>query len=629
MHYRFRAIRYSISLFAFIFLFLPISIHWEAFRFFLQATRQWCLSVLSGNSLADASRESARFLANNPTRIPAFISVHRVTAASPTCTISAPTGGATVSGASTSVTANATGATSAGTPRSVQFYLDVDPVAAYADIINGATDTQGFPAPGFDENGLLPTAHRLGTLDTTSPYGITWDTLATANGSHTLSCVTKNRYGQMTLGSPVSITVSNDIVPPVRSNGSPSTNLPAGTTQATLSLITNENATCKYATSAGTAYASMPSTFTTTGGTSHNTVVTGLSNGNSYTYSIRCQDASSNPNTDDYSITFSILNPSGDGTPPSVPQNVSAAPVISSVALTWSASTDNVAVVGYKIFRDNIQVATSATTNYTDSNLNPGTTYSYKIAAYDAAANTSTFSTPINALTTTDTTPPSVPQSVTVAATSNTTTSLSWSASTDNIGVVGYKIFRDGTQIATIAGTSFSDANLAAVTTYAYQVSAYDAANLESAHSASVAVTTTATPAQVTATKKETKKITVVIKPNRVLKNSASVIARGGSLIQYGRRFSKNAWVRLYFQRANGNYYPPKLIKTNSKGNFSISYDRVNKPVGTYLWYAVEVKTGTKSHKKDYIVYDPKKEKKPTAPKSKSSSSTTKTTKSS
>ncbi|MEI8103840.1 MAG: Ig-like domain-containing protein [Candidatus Moraniibacteriota bacterium] len=215
MHYRFRAIRYSISLFAFIFLFLPISIHWEAFRFFLQATRQWCLSVLSGNSLADASRESARFLANNPTRIPAFISVHRVTAASPTCTISAPTGGATVSGASTSVTANATGATSAGTPRSVQFYLDVDPVAAYADIINGATDTQGFPAPGFDENGLLPTAHRLGTLDTTSPYGITWDTLATANGSHTLSCVTKNRYGQMTLGSPVSITVSNgDTTPP-------------------------------------------------------------------------------------------------------------------------------------------------------------------------------------------------------------------------------------------------------------------------------------------------------------------------------------------------------------------------------------------------------------------------------
>ena len=85
-----------------------------------------------------------------------------------------------------------------------------------------------------------------------------------------------------------------DTTPPVRTNGAPSGTLAAGTTQTTLSLGTDENATCRYATTAGVAYGSMPNTFTTTGGTAHATTVTGLVNGGSYNYYVRCQDTAGN-----------------------------------------------------------------------------------------------------------------------------------------------------------------------------------------------------------------------------------------------------------------------------------------------------------------------------------------------
>jgi hypothetical protein len=100
-----------------------------------------------------------------------------------------------------------------------------------------------------------------------------------------------------------------DTTPPVRSNGAPSGTLAAGTTQTTLSLMTNENSSCRYATSAGVTYGSMPNVFTTTGGTTHSTTVGGLTDGGSYSYFVRCQDTSSNANPDDFVISFSVALP--------------------------------------------------------------------------------------------------------------------------------------------------------------------------------------------------------------------------------------------------------------------------------------------------------------------------------
>ena len=104
-----------------------------------------------------------------------------------------------------------------------------------------------------------------------------------------------------------------DTTPPTISNGSPTGTLSAGTTQTTISLTTNENATCKYSTTANTTYASMSNTFSTTGATNHSTMVSGLSNGNSYTYYVRCQDTAGNANTSDYTITFSVASSGGAG----------------------------------------------------------------------------------------------------------------------------------------------------------------------------------------------------------------------------------------------------------------------------------------------------------------------------
>lgn len=100
----------------------------------------------------------------------------------------------------------------------------------------------------------------------------------------------------------------SDTTPPVRLNGAPSGTQPWGTTQATLSLATGENATCKYSTSPGVSYNSMPNTFTTTGAMSHTRVVTGLANGTTYNYYVKCRDAANNANSDDFAITFSVAS---------------------------------------------------------------------------------------------------------------------------------------------------------------------------------------------------------------------------------------------------------------------------------------------------------------------------------
>lgn len=80
-----------------------------------------------------------------------------------------------------------------------------------------------------------------------------------------------------------------------------------------------------------------------------------------------------------------------------------------------------------------------------------------------------------------DTTPPSVPANLTATAASTSQINLSWTASTDNVGVAGYDIYRNGAYLASVTGTSYNNTGLAMGTTYSYQVLAYDAAGNDSA----------------------------------------------------------------------------------------------------------------------------------------------------
>jgi len=198
------------------------------------------------------------------------------------------------------------------------------------------------------------------------------------------------------------------------------------------------------------------------------------------------------PDTNDWALRIWV---SDDSQAPSVPTNVSAtAQSSNSIQVSWTASTDNVGVTGYRVYRNGSQVGTSATTSYTDTGLSQNTTYSYTVSAYDSAWNDSGQSSPPATATTppsSDTQPPSVPTNVSATAQSSSSIQVSWTASTDNIGVTGYKVSRNGSQAGTSATTSYTDTGLSPNTTYSYTVSAYDAAGNNSDQSPIPAVATT------------------------------------------------------------------------------------------------------------------------------------------
>ncbi|MFC8723275.1 glycosyl hydrolase [Kitasatospora sp. NPDC057198] len=91
-----------------------------------------------------------------------------------------------------------------------------------------------------------------------------------------------------------------------------------------------------------------------------------------------------------------------------------------------------------------------------------------------------------------DTTAPTAPTGLTGTATASGA-ALSWTASTDDTGVTGYDVYRGGSKVASVAGTSYTDTGLTAGTAYTYTVKARDAAGNTSAASAPVTVTTTGT----------------------------------------------------------------------------------------------------------------------------------------
>jgi len=187
------------------------------------------------------------------------------------------------------------------------------------------------------------------------------------------------------------------------------------------------------------------------------------------------------------SSSVNVTTPSDviDNTAPTTPTDL-ASVVISSnqINLSWFASWDEVGVTGYKVYRGGAQVDTTETTNYSDTGLTASTEYEYKVMAYDAAGNPSGFSNIITATASAavDTTEPSVPTNLTAIAISSGQINITWTASTDNVGVTGYKVYRspDGisyTLRATLgATTSYSDSGLSASTIYYYKVSAFDGA---------------------------------------------------------------------------------------------------------------------------------------------------------
>lgn len=184
-----------------------------------------------------------------------------------------------------------------------------------------------------------------------------------------------------------------------------------------------------------------------------------------------------------------------DTTPPTAPTNLaSPSKTDTTVTLTWSPSTDNVRVTDYDVYRGSTLVgSTGGATAYTATNLTANTSYTFTVKAKDNAGNVSAASSALTVTTNPpDTTPPTAPGSLSSPSKLDVSVTLSWTASTDNVGVTAYDIYRDGTLSGTVSGTSttFTDTGLTAETTYSYYVKARDARNNASAASNTISVTT-------------------------------------------------------------------------------------------------------------------------------------------
>lgn len=194
-------------------------------------------------------------------------------------------------------------------------------------------------------------------------------------------------------------------------------------------------------------------------------------------------------------FSFTTLPASSDVTAPSTPAGFSTKVVSpTQVDLQWSASTDNVGVKGYRIYRWQYPIGSTEGTTFSDANLldtsgNLISDTQYAITAYDAAGNPSSKSITLRVVTN-DTVAPSVPTNLTAQALSNSQIRVSWVPSTDNVAVAGYNVYRDGTYLASPRGSSFTDTGLTATTAYTYKVSAFDSMGNASTQSQPIVVTT-------------------------------------------------------------------------------------------------------------------------------------------
>ena len=215
------------------------------------------------------------------------------------------------------------------------------------------------------------------------------------------------------------------------------------------------------------------------------TTLSDLACGRTYAVTVRAYDAAGNRSStatvNAGTAACPPTSPPADTAPPSQPGSLTASNVTAtSLTLGWTASTDNVGVTGYDIYRNGTRVGSATSNSYGQSGLTCATSYAFAVIAYDAAGNRSP-QAQLTAATAAcaspaDTAPPSQPGSLTASNVTATSLTLGWTASTDNVGVTGYDIYRNGTRVGSATSNSYGQSGLTCATSYAFAVIAYDAA---------------------------------------------------------------------------------------------------------------------------------------------------------
>ena len=332
------------------------------------------------------------------------------------------------------------------------------------------------------------------------PTGTSYTDSGLAGGTYYYKVTAEDGAGNLSAPSNEASALVGDSTPP----SAPGTlNASGGIGKATLSwgAATDNVGVVRYNVHRGTSSGFTPSAANRIAqptGTSYTD--TGLAAG-TYFYKVTAEDAAGNVGS---ASNEASATATADTTPPTAPANLAASVAGGTVNLSWTASTDDVGVARYDVYRDTTAGFTPSTANriaqptgttYSDTSIFALGTYYYKVIAEDAAGNLSTASNEVSAAIA-DTTPPGATTGLAANA-SGTSVSLTWTAATDNVGVVRYNVHRSTTsgftpstanRIAQPTGTSYTDTGLAAGT-YFYKVTAEDAAGNVGAPSAQASAT--------------------------------------------------------------------------------------------------------------------------------------------
>jgi len=192
----------------------------------------------------------------------------------------------------------------------------------------------------------------------------------------------------------------------------------------------------------------------------------------------------------------SLMTQLPDTQAPTSPTNLASSNITtSSFTLAWTASTDNVGVTGYDVYQNGVKINPSniTTTSYNVTGLNANTAYTYHVKAKDAAGNQSANSSTLNVTTLAgDTEAPTIPFNLGAIIVTQNSFRLKWDASSDNVGVTGYDVYRNGIKIngPSVTNTYFDVTGLNAGSVYSMTVIAKDAAANSSLPSIGLSVIT-------------------------------------------------------------------------------------------------------------------------------------------
>ncbi|MBN1170677.1 MAG: S8 family serine peptidase [Micromonosporaceae bacterium] len=217
-------------------------------------------------------------------------------------------------------------------------------------------------------------------------------------------------------------------------------------------------------------------------------------------------------NETDYSYTVTAVGEWGESSPsaaatarpysliaPTVPTGVTATAGNATVWLTWTGAATRAyaPLTGYRVYRDGALLATVTEPAYTDSTAVNATGYTYTVSAYGTGGE-STQSGQVTATPSTELAAATVPAGLAATA-GDTAVTLVWVGvgSSEAAPLTGYKIYRDGTLLATTTSPSYTDTTVTNGTSYSYAVSAYGTAG-ETALSAAASATPAAPAATAT-----------------------------------------------------------------------------------------------------------------------------------